>query len=143
MTSYDKDPFYLRYVNGYTHLTLRYSSTPQLLVRYPNERSVTRGAYANTARAIQVNMDTSSSSSSTRTDVCDTRTTRTTVMTRSSGKRVRIIIPHALDVAVDSNFIVWVGPLVVKELKRIVESSEITKYVIWMLDEKGRMLTAA
>ena len=56
---------------------------------------------------------------------------------------MRIITPHAPDAAVDSNFIVWVGPLVVKELKRIVESSEITKYVIWMLDEKGRMLTAA
>jgi hypothetical protein len=27
------------------------------------------------------------------------------------------------------SFLVWVGPLVVKELKRIVESSEITKYV--------------
>ena len=122
---------------------LGYSSPPQLLVRYPNERSVTRGAYANTARAIQVSMDTSSSSSSTRTGVCDTPTIRTTVMTRSSGKRVRIPSSHALDASVDSNFVVWVGPLVVKELKLIVESSEITKYVIWMLDEKGRMLTAA
>ena len=25
----------------------------------------------------------------------------------------------------------WVGPLVVKELKRIVESSEITKYILF------------
>ena len=26
--------------------------------------------------------------------------------------------------------VVWIGPMVVKELKRIVESSEITKYVV-------------
>ena len=56
---------------------------------------------------------------------------------------MRIITPHAPDAAVDSNFIVWVGPLVVKELKRIVESSEITKYVTSMLNDNGRLLNTS
>ena len=77
-------------------------------------------------------------------DVCDTRTTRTTGTTVSSAKRVRILsllLPAFLGFVgcrilcvLTGTFVltwvcwtVWVGPLVVKELKRIIESSEITK----------------
>jgi len=72
-------------------------------------------------------MATSSSNSSIRMAVCVTPTTRTTAMTVLSVKRVseRFALANTLLMfAVDE---VWVGPLVVRELKRIVESSEITK----------------
>ena len=72
-------------------------------------------------------MATSSSNSSIPMAVCVTPTTRTTAMTVLSVKRVSerfALAEYVADVAVDE---VWVGPLVVKELKRIVESSEITK----------------
>jgi len=72
-------------------------------------------------------MATSSSNSSIRMAVSVMPTTRTTAMTVLSVKRVseRFALANTLLMfAVDE---VWVGPLVVRELKRIVESSEITK----------------
>lgn len=78
------------------------------------------------APVIQVNTDMNFLNSNTRMVVCDMQITPTTGTTVSSAKKVsgqhcpvsaRLIAP----------FPVWVGPLVVKELKRIVESSEITK----------------
>ena len=80
-------------------------------------------------------MATSSSNSSIRMAVCVTPTTRTTAMTVLSVKRVseRFALANTLLMfAVDE---VWVGPLVVRELKRIVESSEITKWDIGFLLE--------
>ena len=70
---------------------------------------------------------TNSSNSSIPMAVCVTPTTQTTAMTVLFVKRVCkcfALAEYVADAAVDE---VWVGPLVVKELKRIVESSEITK----------------
>jgi len=70
---------------------------------------------------------TSSSSSSIPMAVCVTPTIRTTAMTVLSVKRVSKLLAMANMRLILRFGEVWVGPLVVKELKRIVESSEITK----------------
>jgi hypothetical protein len=68
------------------------------------------------------------SSSSTHMVDFDMRTTPTTGMTVLSGKKVSaLMFIYVLSVDFLRLKIVWVGPLVVKELKRIVEASEITK----------------
>lgn len=60
--------------------------------------------------------------------VCDTPTTQTIGMTVLFAKRVSLhLLP--MFVGAKDGGAVWVGPLVVKELKRIVEASEITKCV--------------
>lgn len=58
--------------------------------------------------------------------VCVTQTIPTTGMIVLFGKRVGYSSSFYLHPSLNDP-LVWVGPLVVKELKRIVESSEITK----------------
>lgn len=70
-------------------------------------------------------------------DDSDMPTTRTTATTVLFVKRVSFFSSYTR--LIDCNLVpgdpyqrfhtVWVGPLVVKELKRIVEASEITKFV--------------
>lgn len=60
------------------------------------------------------------------------QTTPTTVTTRSFAKKVSVAHLSAHIPLFDNGLTfelstVWIGPLVVKELKRIVESSEIVK----------------
>lgn len=79
------------------------------------------------ARAIQENTDTSFSSSSTRTVVYDMQTTPTTETTVSFAKKVSVQRHISISLGLSRLIPVWVGSLVVKELKRVVEASEITK----------------
>lgn len=75
----------------------------------------------------------SSSSSSIRMAVFDTPTIPTIAMTVSFEKKVRATcVPPLppLSRLTNPSLLVWIGPLVVKELKRVIESSEITKFVI-------------
>lgn len=75
-------------------------------------------------------MGMSSSSSNTRMAGCGTPTTPITGMTVSSAKRVSISFLLAFwGPLPDFTTSVWVSELVVKELKRIVEASEIVKCV--------------
>jgi len=57
-------------------------------------------------------------------------TTQTTGMTALSAKKVSFHPTFPEFVGAKFAVLVWVGPSVVKELKRIVESSEITKYAL-------------
>ena len=123
----DFDPFYLRHVSFYL---IKYYISHLLTDTSKNERNLLK-ACSNiddfTALDIPASTATSSSNSSIPMAVCVTPTTRTTAMTVLFVKRVCkcfALAEYVADAAVDE---VWVGPLVVKELKRIVESSEITK----------------
>jgi len=75
-------------------------------------------------------MATSSWSLNTPMVVSDTPTTLIIVTTVSFEKRVRKSDSPSQRICSSPSYIVWVGPLVVKELKRIVEASEITKWVV-------------
>ena len=123
----DFDPFYLRYISFYL---IKYYISHLLTDTSKNERNLLK-ACSNvddfTALDTPASTATSSSNSSIPMAVCVTPTTRTTAMTVLFVKRVCkcfALAEYVADAAVDE---VWVGPLVVKELKRIVESSEITK----------------
>ena len=72
-------------------------------------------------------MATSFWSLNTLMAVSDTPTTLIIETTVSFEKRVRISDSPFQRICSNPSYVVWVGPLVVKELKRIVEASEITK----------------
>lgn len=59
--------------------------------------------------------------------VCDMQTTQTIEMTVSFAKKVSKLAVLSPPTRLITSSSVWVGPLVVKELKHIVEASEITK----------------
>lgn len=82
----------------------------------------------NKVRVTLASMGTSFSNLSILMDDFATRTIPTTGMTRSSAKRVRTSCSDFFPAHPSIHLSVWVGPLVVKELKRIVEQSEIIKY---------------
>jgi len=96
------------------------------------------------APAIQANMATNFSSSSTLMAVCDTPTTQTTATIALFEKKVSISFyllqnrRNNAETTLGLIKIVWVGPLVVKELKRIVEASEITKCIASLLHHNHR-----
>ena len=85
---------------------------------------------------IRVGTATSFLNSSMTVDVSDMQTTATTVMTRSFAKKVCIYIFGCTYVCwlvqrIDRK--VWISPLMAQELRNIVESSEILKYVLIMI----------
>ena len=84
------------------------------------------------ARVTLASMATNFLNLSILMDDSATRTIPTTGTTRWSAKRVRISRTYIHFLAHPSIHpsVVWVGPLVVKELKRIVEQSEIIKYAL-------------
>lgn len=85
---------------------------------------------------IRVGTATSFLNSSMTVDVSDMQTTATTVMTRSFAKKVCFYIFGCTYVCwlvqrIDRK--VWISPLMAQELRNIVESSEILKYVLIMI----------
>ena len=74
-------------------------------------------------------MAMNSSNSSFLMVVFATQTIPTTETTVWSVKKVSVVFSPLADTSLMRMSTVWIGPLVIKELKRIVEASEITKYV--------------